>query len=190
MSSSLSIPSLSATALLAALALCFPAPSQAQDELFDEDFEGRTFCTWSASTSGATDCVSCVGKPDGTQCADTLLTSCGGCPFVGPCDEEVDRECDCITYACSAGACVATSGTCIETCSRNTDGNICSAFGCGPGQIQNLCCNNGACSMPCGVCSSPIATAVDELLFAPARCEGPADGGQLFTPGGRIADLR
>jgi hypothetical protein len=165
-----------ATALLAALAICLAAPSQAQDELFVEGFEGAKFCMWSSSTSGETDCVSCAGKPDGTPCADPLITSCGGCFYDGPCDEFAERNCPCFTYSCSAGACVATSGSCPQPCVRNTDGNSCGAVGCGPGLFIDRCCEAGACvnCSPCQGSGLELGSDLAKLQPGGFSCAAPA----------------
>lgn len=151
MSQILPAASVPATALLAALALCFPAPSQTQDELFVEDFEDAILCNWSAATESQEGCVSCSGQPDGTPCSPTVTTQCGGCTFDSACDEVADQECTCLTYACSAGACRATSGSCMQQCTRNADGTTCGAQGC-PGGFQFLCCGAGTCSVVCSAC--------------------------------------
>jgi hypothetical protein len=172
---------LCAAGLVAATLLYGPTPSQAQDELFEEDFEDAILCNWSSATEGQEGCVSCVGKPDGTACSPTVITQCGGCLFDTACDEVTDRECTCVTYACSAGACRATSETCIQQCTRNTDGATCGGTGCpgGPG-FRLLCCNAGACSQICSECQGAASLQAlgesGELRFGGLRCVAAGPG--------------
>lgn len=105
--------------------------------------QSRT-CTVSTCQAGTCtgadvlDMASCTLDTSGIVCGDTT-SECGECDFVGQCTETGSQPCTCTSYNCSGGACTASSQSCDETCTRDTDGLEC--FGDGT-------CFDGICERP------------------------------------------
>jgi hypothetical protein len=96
----------------------------------------------------------CSRNTNGTSCGQS--TSCGSCTYEnGLCDNTGSKSCTTTFKKCQSGSCQAssTSGS-TQTCSRNTDGNICGAtpVGCPSGSVRDRCCSNQSCSVNCGSC--------------------------------------
>lgn len=115
-------------------------------------------CVQGQCTAGTPyeDTRSCTRSTDGDSCGQD--TTCGACGnFSNLCDETGTRTCTTTARECSNGSCeLASSSNSTQSCTRTTDGDVCSATtaGCPTGQIRDLCCSaSGSCGTACGTCN-------------------------------------
>lgn len=89
------------------------------------------------------DTEECSRDTDGTQnCSPPTVTNCGACDYANVCDQDANQTCTCTSFSCSGGTCTASSSSCVQACSRDTDGARCG---------RNGFCSGGFCEVepPC-----------------------------------------
>lgn len=112
-------------------------------------------CTAGACVAGASydDPEVCMRDREGVTCRSDS-TSCSSCTFAfgDQCTEQGARACTTKSYSCQNAVCTESSSTTSETCTRNTDGDLCDTQSCPGGGVKSVCCSGGTCSADCGGC--------------------------------------
>lgn len=90
--------------------------------------------------------------PSNTPCGTQECTA-GQCAYSDTCDEVGEQILTCTGNVCDGlGSCVAARYQQVQSCSRDTDGDVCgvTGVGCLTGTFRDVCCANGACTGSCG----------------------------------------
>ena len=153
--------------------------------------QSRTITTYACTSSGTctgsstSQTQDCWDDTDGDGCGyEEGCSSCGG--FNGACGETGTQSCYWTEYICSSGSCSDSySGSWTESCSRDTDGNVCgtfsacSGFDCYPVEYCSeggnkpcatweLECGGGSCQM--------LGTVLDHYMeYCPYTPPGPPE---------------
>ncbi len=126
----------------------------AESGICDETGVQTRTCTVNTCQAGA--CVTstqeqqaaCALPTDGVTCSPPTQTDCSACNYSSACDELAARTCTCSTYSCADSACVASPVSCMEECTRETEGDFCPPDG--------ICTAQGTCRQnPCPLCIGP-----------------------------------
>lgn len=125
-------------------------------------------CIGSTSTESGT----CTRNTDGATCGTTSCGTWSSCNNSDVCAETGTHTRTCTDYLCQSGKCAGAPRTESQGCTRNTDGNACSAGNlCEPyGTAGNICsagiCHPEICPLDC-----PCDTA-----HSPSFCEESVNG--------------
>lgn len=113
---------------------------------------------------------SCLGCTTRVQCSADVTGPPSSCDYADGCDEAAMQQRTDVTYACTAGSCVATPMTVMLPCTRTTDGTSCGAGTCGAFgacSYANGCSQSGTMSQTCtdltcaaGICHPVMRTAM------------------------------
>ncbi|HEU4735248.1 MAG TPA: hypothetical protein VFT22_45470 [Kofleriaceae bacterium] len=79
-----------------------------------------------------------------STCDTPTVTNCSDCDFASECDQDAQQTCTCTEFNCQGGACVPSSSSCVQTCSRNTEDQLCGgSTGCV--NHREKICQQGVC---------------------------------------------
>lgn len=97
-------------------------------------------CQGGTCTMGSayTDTEACSVNTDGVECGTMTTSNCDPCQYANACALTGSQSCTCTQPECSGGSCQSVQTSCQQTCTRNTDGDVCGS--------ETVCGSYGACS--------------------------------------------
>ncbi|HET7500144.1 MAG TPA: hypothetical protein VFK02_04050 [Kofleriaceae bacterium] len=76
-----------------------------------------------------------------SSCGTSTITNCSACNYTSDCDESAQQTCTCTDFNCQGDTCVPASSSCVQSCTRDTDGLSCGACV----NFRTKECQNGLC---------------------------------------------
>lgn len=109
----------------------------------------------------------CSRNTDGTVCMSPSVPAWGACTgFSSTCDETGSQSRTRTDFTCMTGSCSGTMMLESQSCTRNTEGNVCEDFAsCIIGN-----CNNGSCSGGGGCGAGQVCCEPPICVTPPANC--------------------
>lgn len=125
--------------------------------------------------------AACSRVTEGSTCMAPTTTGCGPCGYADVCDESATASCTCTAHTCKADLCTPTATTCLQACSRDTDGITCgsgSVEDCGPCTYPEACAEEGAQSCTCTsfACGAGVCNPASSSCSQSGSCSRVTDG--------------
>jgi hypothetical protein len=128
---------------------------------------------------------SCRGCTMRSQCPADVTGAFSSCDWADACATSAMQQRTDVTFACTAGDCVATPRLVTAPCARTTDGNACGMGTCGAFgacDYPSECAESGTMTQTCTdlTCGGGVCRPVDRTNGTP--CHRSTDGGRCGMP--------
>ncbi|MEW5740674.1 MAG: hypothetical protein AB1938_17230 [Myxococcota bacterium] len=123
---------------------------------------------------------------DGTTCGGRTCDAWGTCGgFATTCSQDGTQTRSCTAQVCVAGACVASTVTETQACTRSTEGDACGSTTCGGfgpcGGFSGICGESGSQSRSCTRSVCRAGACASESYTDSQSCSRNTDGQQCAT---------